>query len=165
MSLAGTRTGKTALVTAGGLLMIVAGCVWQRPDPDHDLYSAKVSELQPGAYCEIEMNVPPTSPENSSHCYKGTVKELTSEEIVLKDVLEETQIDYAGSNRHREPAQEKHAEVRVPLTGVFEIWALRPKDTAAPPAASGAGPSVPAKLPSQGAHPVMTATEGAARHD
>ena len=152
MFFAGNRIGQFALVAAACLLPAIAGCglraLWQRPDPDHDLFSTKISELRPGAYCEIEMVVPPTSPEGSYQCYKGTVREVTQNDVVLTNVVEESQIDYSGSGRHREPTEKKHDVIHVPLTGIDEIWALRPKkNDAAPPTGSGVAPVARSSYP------------------
>ena len=69
------------------------------------LESVKVSELRPGDYCEIEMVVPPMASEDSFHCFKGTVKEIHPDEIVLTNVLEESCIriwhDLAAGDRPR----------------------------------------------------------------
>jgi hypothetical protein len=170
MSCADRFIRQMFFAAAGGLLLMAAGCgsgmLWQRSDPSRTLDSTKVSELRPGSYCEIEMVVPLTAPQGSFQCYKGTVKEITHEEVVLTDAVEESQIDYGGSGRHREPTQKKHDLVRVPLTGVNEIWALHPsKDGASPPAGSAAAPAAAIKLPSAGAHPVPLPDDQTARFD
>ena len=96
------------------------------------LESVKASELRPGGYCEIEMVVPPTASPGSFQCYKGTVKEIGHDEVILTNVLEESCIEYGTTSLRRPPTQQKRDEVRVPLTGVDEIWALPPaKDNAA----------------------------------
>ena len=116
-----------------------------------------LAELRPGCYCEIEMVVPLTASEGSFHCYKGTVKEITKEEVVLTGVLDESHVEYSGSGKTRPPTQDKRDVVNVPVTGIKEIWALplksngpsRPAATSSvPPAKSGQ-----LKLPSYGAHP------------
>jgi len=104
---------------------------WYRGEPGPLLESVKVSELRPGCYCEIEMVVPPLSPEGSFHCFKGTVKEISHDEIVLTDVLEGSCMEYGTTSSRRPFTQEKRDLVRVPLTGIDEIWALPPaKDKA-----------------------------------
>ncbi|MGO9108867.1 MAG: hypothetical protein ACLP9L_06505 [Thermoguttaceae bacterium] len=117
------------------------------------LETVKVSELKPGCYCEIDMVVPPTAPEGSFDCYKGTVKEVNHDEVVLTNVLEESCIAYGTNAPRRPPTQQKRDLVRVPLTGVDAIWAL-------PPAKDGAAAKSPAqqsalKLASSGAQPVL----------
>lgn len=138
------------------LLAAESGCGaaanWHHAETGPLLESVKISELRPGCYCEIEMVVPPLSPEGSFHCFKGTVKEINHDEIVLTDVLEGSRIEYGASSRRPQFTQEKRDLVRVPVTGIDEIWALPPtKDdaTARPPAK----PSV-VKLPSNGAQPL-----------
>jgi hypothetical protein len=116
------------------------------------LESVKVSELRPGGYCEIEMVVPPTAPEGSFHCFKGTVQEINHDEVVLANVLEESRIEYSTNSSLRPPTQQKRAIVRVPLTGVDEIWALPPAKTEST-AGSTTKPAAP-KLPSSGAEPL-----------
>jgi hypothetical protein len=143
--------------TAGfALLFLSSGCA--------ELSRVKVTELRPGNYCEIEMAVPPNATDDSHHCYMGTVKEITHEEVVLTDVMEETNIDYGGSAHHRESGRQKRDEVRVPLTGVVEIWAERSSKSKTAQA-TGSGSSPAAKLPSEGAHPVSVPAEGSAHFD
>jgi len=122
---------------------------WFRGQEGPRLDPVKVSELRPGCYCEIDMVVPPTAPDGSFDCYKGTVKEISQDEVVLTNVLEESCIEYGANSRRRAPTQQKRDLVRVPLTGVDSIWALPPaKDGAAPK------PSTP-NLPSSGAQPTL----------
>ena len=130
-----------SLVTACLLWAAGAGCgtrpPWSHAESGPLLEPVKVSDLRPGSYCEIEMVVPPTSPEGSFHCYKGSVKETSGSEVVLTDVLEEGCNEYGPSSQQRPPTQQKHSLVRVPLTGVDTIWAFPPPKTDAavkPPA-------------------------------
>ena len=127
---------------------------WLRRDTGPLLESVKVSELRPGHYCEIYMVVPPTASEDSFQCYKGTVKEINHDEVVLTDVLEESCIEYGTGAQRSPPVQQKHEEVHVPLMGVDTILALPPskddagpgrstKPPAVPPASSGANASSP----------------------
>ena len=101
----------------------------------------KVTDLQPGSYCEIEMVVPPLAPEGSLHCFNGTVQEVNRDEVVLVKVLEQCNVDYGLNSRRRPLTQQKRDLVHVPLLGVHEIWALPPgkgspvaKPSASPPA-------------------------------
>jgi len=169
MAFAGKRTGQIVLAAASGWLLAITGCLpgtLLHGDPSRDIYPTNASDLRPGSYCEIEMNVPLTATKDSSHCYKGTIKEVTREEVVLTDVLEETQIDLGTSGSSRPPSQTKHDLVHVYLTGVKEIWALRPpKGDAAHPAGSATAPPAAAKLPSDGAHPTLPAGDEPARFD
>ncbi len=132
------------------LLAAVAGCgggpPWFRGQEGPLLDPVKVSELRPGCYCEIDMVVPPTASDGSFDCFKGTVKEITHDEVVLTSVVEERCVHY-GANPHPHPLMQRNRDlVRVPLTGVETIWALPPgKDNAA---ASASSP--PAKLPASG---------------
>jgi hypothetical protein len=120
---------------------------WFRNQEGPRLDPVSASELRPGCYCEIDMVVPPTAPDGSFDCYKGTVKEVNQDEVVLTNALQESCIEYGANARRRAPTQQKRDLVRVPLTGVDTIWALpRGKDEAVPsPAAS--------PLPSQGMSP------------
>jgi hypothetical protein len=127
----GNRYRQAAFTLAGCLLAAAgSGCglkpPWSRSQQGPLLETVKVSELQPGCYCEIDMNVPPTAPEGSFDCYKGTVREINRDEVVLTDVLEESCIDYGTTPHRRPPTQQKRDLVRVPLTGVNAIWALPP---------------------------------------
>jgi hypothetical protein len=138
------------------LLLPLVGCA--------ELHKVEISELKPGAYCELDMVVPPNAGDESKHRYMGTVQEITHEEVVLTEVLETTNIDYNG---HRHSASEsKHKIVRVPISNVVEIWTELPKGKAvsssASPAGSGAPPAT-AKLPSDGARPVIPPNDNAAR--
>ena len=140
-------------------LLLAAGCErppWSRGETGPLLESTKVSELRPGGYCEIEMVVPPTAPEGSFHCFKGTVKEINHDEVVLTNVLEESCIDYGTTSNRRPPTQTKRDEVHVPLMGVEEIWALPPgkSDAAASPSTKPAAKPSAVKLPSSGAQPL-----------
>ncbi len=134
------------------LLLPLVGCA--------ELQRVNVTELHPGSYCEIEMVVPPNAADDSHHCYMGTVQEITHDEVVLTEVLETTNIDYSGSGHRRAPTERKHKVVRVPLTGVVEIWSELPKGKVQP--SGSAAPPATAKLPSEGAHPVMLPNDGAA---
>jgi hypothetical protein len=139
------------------LLAAASGCglksPWSRGQDGPLLESVQVAELQPGCYCEIEMVVPLTALRGSFDCYKGTVTEITHDEIVLTDVVEESCIEYATTSQRRPPTRQKRELVRVPRTGIDEIWAWPPAkvDAAAKP------PSQPpaATLPSSAAHAAL----------
>lgn len=153
--------GRRSLALVGGLLLTASGCA--------ELRVVDVSELRPGTYCEIEMVVPPNAAENSHQKYMGWVKEVTHDEVVLtgdgtdQKVMEQTNIDYNG--RSHAMTQRKHDMVRVPLTGVREIWAEKhPKGAAAPPAGSAALAAKP-KLPSNGAQPTPQLPDAAAHSE
>ncbi len=125
----GNRSHEAIFCLAGCLFLAAgSGCginpPWAHTQQGPLLETVKVSDLQPGCYCEIDMVVPPTAPEGSFDCYKGTVKETNHDEIVLTEVVEESCIDYNNSSRRRPPTQQKRDLVRVPLTGVDAIWAL-----------------------------------------
>ena len=148
-----------SLVAACLLLIAGSGCgvnaPWSHRETGPLLESANISDLRPGRYCEIEMVVPPMSSRDSFHCFKGTIKEIDHDEIVLTDVLEENCIEYGAASRQPPPTQEKRDLVHVPLTGVDEIWALPPaKDeaTSKPPLKPSA-----VKLPSSSAQPLPPA--------
>ena len=112
-----------------------------RSDHTWDLYPTKASELRPGCYCEIEMILPPNTVEGSSHCYKGVVQSITSDEIVLVNVSEISQIDYSSNGHHHKPTEEKRDLVRVPLTGINVIYAFRPPRPEPSQAAGQRGPA------------------------
>jgi hypothetical protein len=79
--------------------------------------------------------------------------------------MEQTNIDYNGSGRSRAMSQRKHDVVRVPLTGVREIWAdKRAKGTTASLSGSAA-PATKPKLPSDGSHPAAPPPDAAAHAD
>ena len=131
MSPAGVRTALLPL-----LLLPLVGCA--------ELQRVDVSELRPGSYCEIEMVVPPNAADDSHHCYMGTVQEITHDEVVMTEVLETTNIDYSGSGHRRAPTEQKHKVVRVPLTGIVEVWTELPKGKARASSESPAGSAAPA---------------------
>jgi len=154
-----SRRGLLLLI--GGLLL-AAGCA--------ELNRVSVTDLRPGCYCEIEMAVPPNAADGSQHCYMGWVKEVSHDEVVLTNVMEQTNIDYNGSGHRRDMTKQKHDIIHVPLTGVAEIWAEPPpKDKGGAPSGSTAGsaspPAVPSKLPSDGVQPVLPPSDGAARFE
>ena len=133
----GNRSQKMIFRLAACLLLAAAaGCgggpPWFRGQEGPLLDPVKVSELRPGCYCEIDMVVPPTASDGSFDCFKGTVKEITHDEVVLTSVVEERCVHY-GANPHPHPLMQRNRDlVRVPLTGVETIWALPPgKDNAA----------------------------------
>jgi hypothetical protein len=133
-----TAPFRHSLVRLAVCLLLAAGLgcgarsFWLREQEGPRLDLVKPSDLQPGCYCEIEMVVPPTAPAESFDCFKGTVKEVNHDEVVLTNVLEESCIEYGTSSRQK-VNQQKRDLVRVPLTGVDAIWAL-------PPGKSPAGP-------------------------
>ena len=100
------RLAACLLVAAG------AGCggkpPWSHEETGPLLDEVKASDLRPGCYCEIDMVLPPGSPEDSFHCYKGTVKEVNANEVVLTDALEVGCNEYGPAARQRPPTQEKH---------------------------------------------------------
>jgi hypothetical protein len=154
----GNRSLQAVFPLAACLLLAAgSGCgarpLWFRGKEGPLLEQVKASELRPGCYCEIEMVVPPASPDGSSHCFKGTVQEVNHDEVVLSDVLEESCVEYGMSSHRRPPTQQKRDVVRVPLLGVDTIWALPPtkEDAAAKPPSK---PSTP-KLPSSGAQAAL----------
>jgi hypothetical protein len=146
---------RQALFTLAACLLIAAGsgCGARAPwstAQEGLLEEVDVSELQPGGYCEIDMVVPPLAPEGSGHHFNGTVQEVTHEEIVLVNVLEQTNVDYAVSSRQRPLARKRRDLVRVPRLGIDKIWAYPPGKGAA-----GAKPPVASNvtLPSVGPQP------------
>jgi len=154
----GNRVSQADFCLAVCLLLAAgSGCgtksLWFRGEGSPLLEKVNVSELRPGCYCEIEMVVPPTAPEGSFHCYKGTVQEINHDEVVLADLLEEICLEYGTTAHRRTPTQQKRKVVRVPLTGVDAIWALPPakSDATANPSAT---PST-IKLPSSKAQAVL----------
>ena len=158
MFLSGNRFSQAVFCLAACLLLVAgSGCstkpLWFRSEGKPLLEMVKVSELRPGCYCEIEMVVPPTAPEGSFHCYKGTVREINHDEVVLTDLLEETCLEYGAAAHRRSPTQQKREIVRVPLTGVDTIWALPPAKNDA--TASQATKPSTLKLPSSNAQPVL----------
>ena len=119
------------------LLAVGSGCggkpAWFRGEtPGPLLESVKVSELRPGGYCEIEMFVPPTSPDGSFHCFKGNVKEINHDEVVLSDVLEVSYMEYGIELRTATAHQQKRALVHVPLAGVQRSGPFRRPRTMRP---------------------------------
>lgn len=118
---------------------------WSHEETGPLLDEVKASDLQPGCYCEIDMVLPPGSPENSFHCYKGTVKAVNANEVVLTDALEVGYNEYGTAARQRPPTQEKHALVQVPLPGVDKIWAFPPSKANAsmPPRMSSPSGALP----------------------
>ena len=102
------------------------------------------------------MKVPPTAVDGSFDCFKGIVKEINRDEVVLTEVVEERCIKYGTAAQPRSLMQQQRDLVHVPLTGVDlnSIWALPPaKDAAA--AKSSSTPSA-ANLPSNGAGAVSS---------
>ncbi len=125
----GHRFLRAAFRLAACLLLAAgSGCgvkwPWFHEQTGPLLESTNVKDLRPGCYCEIEMTLPPMASKDSFHCFKGTVKEINSDEVVLVDVREENYIEYGPNSHQRPPTQQKRDLVRVPLTGVDEIWAL-----------------------------------------
>jgi hypothetical protein len=157
----GNSIGRLPLALIGGLLLTAPGCA--------ELHQVDVSDLRPGTYCEIEMVVPPNAAEDSHQKYMGWVKEVNHDEVILtgdgtnQKVMEQTNIDYNGHSHAM--TQRKHDIVRVPLTGVREIWAeKRPKGSAASPRASAAAAVTP-KLPSDSARPTPQLPDGASHFE
>ncbi len=103
------------------------------------------------------MNVPPGSPDEAFHCFKGTVKEIHRDEVVLTDAWEESYLEYGASSHPRPPTRQKRDMVQVYLTGVDTIWALppakadaagKPPDLKLPASGPPAAPPPPAAFPS-----------------
>jgi hypothetical protein len=157
------RTRRALIpLTVGLSLAALSGC-GGRPfgirDPEGpQLDPVKVAELQPGCYCEIDMVVPPTAPSGSFDCFKGTVKEVNHDEVVLVNAIEESCIEYGTQSRPK-ANQQKRELVRVPLPGVDAIWAL-PIDKRLPPPAPAAYP-----MPSGGPGPMPLQGPDTARFD
>jgi hypothetical protein len=162
------RSVRTVFFLSACLLLAAgSGCgltpPWSRVEEGPWLESVKVSELQPGCYCEIEMVVPLTALRGSFDCFKGTVKEINHDEIVLTDAVEASCIEYATTSQRRPPTQQKRDLVRVPRGGIDQIFAVRPaKENSAekPPLQPSA-----ITLPSSGAHAVLPPLPDAARFD
>ena len=149
----GNRSPQAVLrLTACLLLAAGSGCgsvfPWFRGE-DGPLHPVKVAELRPGCYCEIDMNVPPSAVDGSFDCYKGIVKEINHDEVVLSDVVEERCVEFGATAQRRPLKQQNHDLVHVPLTGVASIWALPPAKDAA--TAKPSSKAVDPKLPSSGA--------------
>jgi len=154
----GNRTARAVVrLTACLLVAAGSGCgvnPFRARAPEGPLLDpVKVSDLRPGCYCEIDMVVPPVGTNESFDCFKGTVKEINHDEIVLTNALEETCIDYGANSRPRQPTQQKRDIVSVPLTGIDTIWAFPPakNDPVMKPATTMSAP----KLPSGGAEPKL----------
>jgi hypothetical protein len=153
----GNRFARAAFcLTTCLVLAIEFGCggkpPWYRGPEGPLLETVKLSELKPGAYCEIDMVVPPTALQGSFDCYKGTVKEVTHDEVVLTDAEEDRCIEYANNANRRPPTQQNRDLVRVPIGGVDAIWALPPSKESVAPKPPVVTQS-PLKLPSSGAQP------------
>ena len=105
------------------------------------------------------MVVPLTALKGSLDCYSGTVREVTHDEIVLADVLEQTRMEYATSSQRPPITRQKRDLVRVPRTGIDTIWALPParNDAAGRPPSPPPQPTAIA-LPSNGASAVLPPT-------
>ena len=153
------------------LLAAGSGCgstfLWFRGQQEGPLHPVKVSELRPGGYCEIDMVLPPSAVDGSFDCFKGTVKEINHDEVVLTDVLEEKCVEFGATSQRRPLMQKNRDLVRVPLTGVDTIWALPPpKDdgTAGPSTKSPSKPSA-VKLPSNGAQPLPPPASSSAKEE
>ena len=125
------KYATVAAATASLLLAVMPGCAhswlpW-RNDADSErnskFHAVKASHLKPGQYCEIDMMVPPNSPDDSYQRFYGTVKSVTKEEVELTDAVEESWIEYGSSVHRHPPTQQKRGDVQVPLTGVDEIVA------------------------------------------
>ncbi len=117
------------------------------------------------------MVVPPNAADDSQHRYMGWVQEVTHDEVVLTKVMERTNIDYNGSGHSRAVTERHHDLVRVPLTGVREIWSEKnaKNSPADPPRGSAASSSrssaAKPNLPSDGAHPTANMPDAAAHFD
>ena len=163
------RSLPTAVLLLASLLLAGgAGCgagwPWLHGESGPLLESVKVSELRPGSYCEIDMVLPPLRTEGSFHCFKGTVKEVGAEEIVLTNVSEGSCIEYGTSSGRPAFTQGKRNLVHVPLAGVKEVWAFPPaKDQ--PPEPPPAKPSGVIALPSLAARPAPPPHDSAACFD
>jgi hypothetical protein len=95
------------------------------------------------------MIVPPVAPEGSGHHFNGTVKEVTREEVVMVNVLEQNNVDYGLSSKQRPLTRQRRDLVRVPLLGVDKIWAYPPGQggAAAQPAVTAPAVTSPAVTP------------------
>ncbi len=150
------RSPRTLLCLAAGVLLVPGwGCGGNpfgiRGQEGPLLEQVNATELRSGCYCEIDMVKPPLVSEDSFDCFKGTVKEVNQDEIVLTGVLEESYLDYGTSSHRRQPTQQKRDLVRVPRTGIDAIWAL-PLTKDEPATARTSNLSTP-RLPSNGAPP------------
>ena len=120
-----------AIAAASLLLVALPGCArswlpWRSDsgsDRNNKFHPVKASDLMPGQYCEIDMMVPPNSPDDSYQRFYGKVKRVTQEEVELADTVEESWIEYGSSVHRHPPNQQKRGDVHVPLTGVDEIVA------------------------------------------
>jgi hypothetical protein len=125
---------------AAFLGLAVLGCATQYPVARNEgppmSPKATASDLRPGVCCRIEMIVPLTASDDSYRSFTGEVSEVTPEEIVLADALEESCVDYQNS-LIRPPVEKKdRGVVRVPLAGVASIGILDTPDRKPAPAAN-----------------------------
>jgi hypothetical protein len=143
------------------LFVSLSGCKTGSGTQDQPLLDpVKVTDLRPGCYCEIDMTVPPLSPKGSIHSFNGTVQEVNQEEVVMVNVLEQSNIDY-NTSKPRPLTARKRDLVHVPLTGVDTIWGRPPADSNTsvkpPPAAPGGLPPDPGAPPAPPAGPARFA--------
>jgi hypothetical protein len=162
MFLPAGRFPRAVFCLAACLLWAGSGCGLKLPwsgVQGGPLEPVEASDLQPGCYCEIDMVVPLTALKGSLDCYSGTVREVTHDEIVLADVLEQTRMEYATSSQRPPITRQKRDLVRVPRTGIDTIWALPParNDAAGRPPSPPPQPTAIA-LPSNGASAVLPPT-------
>ena len=83
------------------------------------------SNLRPGAFCRIEMRLPPSASYSSYQRYAGTIHEVTDEEIVLVQATEDSKVEY-GSAHRRSPSSQARDAIRVPIAGIASIQVSDP---------------------------------------
>jgi hypothetical protein len=109
------------------VLLAAAGCSPLLPTqrtgnaPPADGMPAK--NLRPGVYCRIDMVVPPTASADAYHSFVGTVAQVTADDVVLTDAVEENCVDYG---LRRAPSKRERGTVRVPLAGIDGIQIMAP---------------------------------------
>lgn len=124
------------------LPLLLLGCVSPLPQPAETIPSineSSPSKLRPGAFCRIEMRLPPSASYGSYQRYTGTISEVTDEEIVLAQATEESKVEY-GSAHRRPPSSQAREAIRVPIAGIGAIQVSAASPATPPPAASTAQP-------------------------